>query len=142
MGRWVFIDGEVNLPKMFSASDIFLYPARICDKYVKHMLGSHYGCIPVVSNSGILNDTVIDIFDNIAEGNGRAGNKDYAHFLSIARGSLYETITQLELAKELGYVGGDSRSRSTMDAIYSLAEEISRMLTSMLKKYGVLEQKN
>lgn len=44
---------------------------------------------------------------NIAEGNGRAGNKDYAHFLAIARGSLYETITQLELAKELGYVGGD-----------------------------------
>lgn len=41
---------------------------------------------------------------NIAEGNGRAGNKDYVHFLAISRGSLYETITQLELAKELGYV--------------------------------------
>ena len=33
-------------------------------------MGLHYGCIPVVSDSGILNDTVIDIFDNIAEGNG------------------------------------------------------------------------
>ena len=89
-----------------------------------------------------LRRAAVSVPSNIAEGNGRAGNKDYAHFLAIARGSLYETITQLELAMELGYVGGDSRSRSTMDAIYSLAEEISRMLTSMLKKYGVLEQKN
>ena len=77
---------------------------------------------------------------NIAEGNGRAGNKDYAHFLAIARGSLYETITQLELAKELGYVGGDSRSRPTLDNIYSLAREVSRMLTTMLKKYGALQK--
>ena len=77
---------------------------------------------------------------NIAEGNGRAGNKDYAHFLAIARGSLYETITQLKLAKELGYVGGDSRSRPTLDNIYSLAREVSRMLTTMLKKYGALQK--
>lgn len=70
MGRWVYIDGEVNLPKILSAADIFMYPARFCNKSLKHLLGLHYGCIPVVSNSGILNDTVIDIFDNIAEGNG------------------------------------------------------------------------
>ena len=89
-----------------------------------------------------LRRSAVSIPSNIAEGNGRAGNRDYSHFLSIARGSLYETVTQLELAKELGYVGGDSRSSSTFDEIYSLAEEISRMLTSMLKKYGVLEQKN
>ena len=49
------------------------------------------------------------------------------HFLAIARGSLYETVTQLELAKELGYLGGDSRSRPTLDEIYSLAGEVSRM---------------
>ena len=72
---------------------------------------------------------------NIAEGNGRAGNKDYAHFLAIARGSLYETITQLELAKDLGYI-------ENYDSVIPLAEEISRMLTSMLRKYGLLEQKN
>ena len=87
-----------------------------------------------------LRRTVVSIPSNIAEGNGRASSADYGHFLSIARGLLYETITQLELAKELGYVGGDSRSRSTLDEIYSLAEEISRMLTTMLKKYGALQK--
>jgi len=72
---------------------------------------------------------------NIAEGNGRAGNKDYAHFLAIARGSLYETITQLELSKELGYI-------DDYEQVLPLAEEVSRMLTSMLRKYGALEQKD
>ena len=81
-----------------------------------------------------LRRAVASIPSNIAEGNGRAGNKDYAHFLAIARGSLYETITQLELAKGLGYI-------ANYDQVIPLAEEVSRMLTSMLKKYGALEQK-
>ena len=77
---------------------------------------------------------VASVPSNIAEGCGRAGNRDYAHFLSIARGSLYETITQLELAKGLGYIGD-------YDAVLPLAQEVSRMLTTMLKKYGALEQR-
>ena len=32
------------------------------------------------------------------------------------------------------------RSRPTLDAIYSLADEVSRMLTTMLKKYGALQK--
>ena len=72
---------------------------------------------------------------NIAEGNGRASNKDYAHFLAIARGSLYETITQLELARGLGCI-------EEFDEIETLAAEVGRILTSLLRKYGALEQKN
>jgi len=82
-----------------------------------------------------LRRAAVSVPSNIAEGNGRASNKDYAHFLSIARGSLYETITQLELARELGYV-------AEFDAVVPVAEEVSRMLTSMLKKFGTLEQKD
>ena len=82
-----------------------------------------------------LRRAVASVPSNIAEGNGRAGNKDYAHFLAIARGSLYETITQLELAKDLGYI-------EDYDSVTPLAEEISRMLISMLRKYGALEQKD
>jgi len=82
-----------------------------------------------------LRRAAVSVPSNIAEGNGRASNKDYAHFLSIARGSLYETVTQLELARDLGYI-------SEYDAVVPVAEEVSRMLTSMLKKFGTIEQKD
>ena len=75
--------------------------------------------------------SVVSIPSNIAEGNGRASNKDYAHFLAIARGSLYETLTQLEIAQDLGYA-------SFTPEIEQLATEIGRILGSMLKKYGSL----
>ena len=77
-----------------------------------------------------LRRAVVSIPSNIAEGNGRASNADYGHFLSIARGSLYETMTQLQIAIDLGYV------KKLPDGTDELIAEIGRMLGSMLKKYG------
>src|SRR3712207_2721672 len=44
---------------------------------------------------------------NIAEGNARSSRKDYARFISIARGSLAETETFLMLARRIGLSGPD-----------------------------------
>ena len=78
-----------------------------------------------------LRRAVVSIASNIAEGAGRASNKDYAHFIAIARGSLYETLSQLEAAQQLGYI-------SISEEIEAVADEIARMLGSMLKKYGAI----
>ena len=75
---------------------------------------------------------VVSIPSNIAEGSGRSSNADYGHFLAIARGSLYETMTQLQIAVDLGYI---SEVNPELDA---LINEVGRMLTSMLKRYGSL----
>ena len=79
-----------------------------------------------------LRRAVVSIPSNIAEGNGRASNADYGHFLSIARGSLYETMTQLQVVEDLGYI------KSLDPQVSVLTSEIGRMLGSMLKKYGTL----
>ena len=85
-----------------------------------------------ISEKYALSDQVrraaVSIPSNIAEGCGRASNRDYAHFLSIARGSLYETMAQLELAQSLGYI-------DDIKDVEEFASEISRMLTSLIKKY-------
>jgi len=79
-----------------------------------------------------LRRAVVSIPSNIAEGNGRAGNKDYAHFLSIARGSLFEVMTQIQIAQDLGYA-------TQNEEIESLSTEVGNMLTAMLKKFGAIQ---
>jgi len=79
-----------------------------------------------------LRRAAVSIPSNIAEGNGRTTNRDYAHFLGIARGSLYETLTQLRIAQCLGYV-------AELPEIETLAMEIGNMLGAMLKKYGAIQ---
>ena len=69
-GKWVFIDGDVNLPKFLSASDMILLPRRVNSYSPLHLIAMHYGCVPVSSRCGILNDTIADIFEDISNGCG------------------------------------------------------------------------
>ena len=46
----------------------------------------------------------VSIPSNIAEGFGRNYTKDYARFLQISRGSLFEMQTQLQIAVNLGVI--------------------------------------
>jgi len=69
-GRWVFVDGEINFPKFLAASDMILIPRRANMTSPEHFLAMHYGCVPIVSKSGILNDTIADVFDDINLGCG------------------------------------------------------------------------
>jgi four helix bundle protein len=49
--------------------------------------------------------------NNIAEGRGRSTTRDRRHFLSIARGSLYELETQLEIMKRAAVAEEKPRDR-------------------------------
>ena len=70
---------------------------------------------------------VVSIPSNIAEGFGRDSHKDFAHFLSIARGSLYEVDTQLEIAARNNFIASE-------EIPAALIEEIKRMLSSLSRR--------
>ena len=76
-----------------------------------------------------LTRAVASIPANIAEGSARGTARDYAHFLSIAKGSLMETETFLFLANRLEYLS-QQETRPALDLI----TEISKILTAMRKK--------
>lgn len=65
---------------------------------------------------------------NIAEGHGRIGSREFANFLSIARGSLSELDTHIELAARLGYI----REGDTV-AARALMVEVGKMLTRLIQ---------
>jgi four helix bundle protein len=70
----------------------------------------------------------VSIPSNIAEGAGRDGKKEFAHFLSISIGSLFELETQLIISEKIKYI--------KIEELNILTEEIStihRMLFGLKK---------
>jgi len=64
---------------------------------------------------------------NIAEGKGRFSKKEFVHFLYIARGSLYETITLLEIFLKRQWI-----PQKEFIAVKNEAREIAKMLNSFI----------
>ncbi|QTN19692.1 four helix bundle protein [Brevundimonas sp. AJA228-03] len=63
---------------------------------------------------------------NLAEGNGRATRRDYAHFVSIARGSAAELETFLIIIGRL-----ELAPKEQVSELLVRTEEIGRMLTAL-----------
>ena len=73
----------------------------------------------------------VSLPSNIAEGYGRKSTNDYIRFLKIARGSLFEIQTQLEISLNLEYI-----TKKTYNHIDEQSKEIERMLNSLIIKIG------
>ena len=65
---------------------------------------------------------------NIAEGKGRQTTKEFIQYLFIARGSLFETVTLLIIINRLNWL-----AEYKLLKLKSLAEEITKMLNSLIK---------
>ena len=70
----------------------------------------------------------VSIPSNIAEGQGRSSTKDFVHFLHMAKGSLQELETQINIAFRLGFLPEDSRS-----FLFSLTNETSKILNGLIR---------
>ena len=75
-----------------------------------------------------LEAAAISISSNIAEGKGRFSKKEFVHYLYIARGSLFETVSLLILIRRLTWI-----TENKLVELKLLGEEIAKMLNSLIK---------
>ena len=68
----------------------------------------------------------VSISSNIAEGSSRSSRNDYARFLEIAPGSLFEVVSQSFIGKRQKFL-----SESDFQKLYAAAEEQGKMLSGL-----------
>jgi four helix bundle protein len=69
----------------------------------------------------------VSVVFNIAEGFERRGDREFARFLSVAKGSAGEVRAQLYVALDQGYL-----NRIEFDRLSAASVEISRMVSSLI----------
>ena len=65
---------------------------------------------------------------NIAEGQGRNSDKEFANFLNFAHGSIAETQSHLYVALDLAYI-----NQKDFAETYELLDEIGKMTMALMK---------
>lgn len=69
----------------------------------------------------------VSIPSNIAEGQGRLSENEFRHFLGLARGSLMELETQLQVAENLGYL-----AKEDVAGLLQSCGEVGRLLNGLI----------
>ena len=85
--------------------------------------------LPPVETYGLCDQmrrSVVSIPSNIAEGQGRESMKEFIRFLSVARGSLRELSTQLDICVRVNYLEESQTANACV-----LIEEIDKMLNAL-----------
>ena len=72
--------------------------------------------------------SAVSVPSNIAEGDERKSDKDSVRFFHIAKGSLAELSTQLEIAHEVGYF-----TSAQVEPLIAQCEELGKMLGALIR---------
>jgi|ERR1051326_1351994 four helix bundle protein len=86
-------------------------------------------CFPNDERFGLTNQmrrAAVSISSNITEGTSRFSKTDFARFLEIASGSLFEVVSQSFVAKREGWLNEEE-----FQTVYQAAEEQGRMLSGL-----------
>jgi four helix bundle protein len=78
--------------------------------------------------SGQLRRAAVSVPSNIAEGHSRTGRREFAHYLSMAHGSLSEVETQVEIALRLGYITEQEREQ-----VFQSSAEVGRIVVGLIR---------
>jgi four helix bundle protein len=79
-----------------------------------------------------LRKTLLSVYSNFGEGFERDGNREFAQFVSIAKGSIGETRAQLIYALDFGYLG-----RETFSELDELGKTATNCLGGLIRYLNV-----
>jgi four helix bundle protein len=86
---------------------------------------------PAEERFGLTNQmrrAAVSISSNVAEGCSRSSRVNYARFVEIATGSVFEVVSQATIGRNQGFL-----SQSDYQQLYQAAEKQSRMLSGLRK---------
>jgi four helix bundle protein len=84
---------------------------------------------PAEERFGLTNQmrrAAVSVSSNLAEGSSRSSKTDYARFVEIATGSLFEVVSQSHIARQQAFL-----SDTNFTQIQSEAEALGRMLSGL-----------
>jgi four helix bundle protein len=88
--------------------------------------------IPHVYQSSIgdqIRRSCLSISANIAEATGREGIKEQKYYYSVAKGSIYETVSLLYIMRNRKYINSE-----IFENLYKELDEIAMMLHGLIRK--------
>ena len=107
-----------------SAMDLTVAVYRVTSKFPRH---ETYGL------GGQLQRAAVSVPSNIAEGHTREHTKEFLNHISMARGSLAELQTQIEIAQRLGYIEREQSEQTLNDAM-TLGRQLSALRNALSKR--------
>ena len=113
---------------MFKFEDLHVYQKALIFVNIIYSLTKTWPKSEAFGLTSQLRRAAISIALNIAEGSSRT-SKDFSHFLSLARGSCFECVAILTIARNQEFI-----SQKEFSQLYEQCLELARMLSSLRSK--------
>ncbi|MBM3256670.1 MAG: four helix bundle protein [Candidatus Moranbacteria bacterium] len=80
--------------------------------------------------TGQVRRAAISVALNISEGKGRFHKKEFIQFLYLARGSLYEVVTCIKLAENMGYISC-LETKNILQKSFEIQRQLNGLINSL-----------
>ena len=117
------------MTKIKSYHDLRIWKLGIAIVKETYSLTRKFPKTEIYGLSSQLQRAAVSIPSNIAEGQVRAGTKEFVQFLRISLSSCAEVETQMIIAKELGYL-----TSSEYDEFKGLMDDEAKQIRALLKQ--------
>ena len=121
---------STNLPKLTGHRDLRVWQDAMTLVRTVYIFTRDFPKDEQYGLSSQLRRAAVSVPSNIAEGAARTSKREFAQFLSVARGSLAEVETQILIAKDLGYLTEDE---GLLASVSALLRSISALMKSLEK---------